>query len=109
MIGGAIGRAAANALELEYAGMDPGQADIEKARRIVRVLRSAIRELSADAGPAPPEVRRALGIGVGGPAQHSRRQSFRNQASCANGDEHPLRHLRRQVDAAAGGAAATRS
>src|SRR5262245_38453233 len=47
MIGGALGRAAANALELEYEGMDPGQADIEKARRIVRILRSAVRALSA--------------------------------------------------------------
>ena len=55
MIGGAIGRAAANALELEFAGMDPGQADIEKARRIVRTLRSAINELSATLGSGPPE------------------------------------------------------
>src|SRR5215510_13024625 len=53
MIGGAIGRAAANALELEYEGMDPGQADIEKARRIVRILRSAVRELSATLGSGP--------------------------------------------------------
>ena len=55
MIGGAIGRAAANALELEFAGVDPGQADIEKARRIVRIARSTIRELSAAVGPAPTE------------------------------------------------------
>jgi hypothetical protein len=62
MIGGALGRAAANALELEYTGMDPGQADIEKARRIVRVLRSAIRNLSQTLGSMPPEsaVRAAL-------------------------------------------------
>src|SRR5262245_17760866 len=62
MIGGALGRAAANALELEYEGMDPGQADIEKARRMVRVLRSAIHELSSALGSAPAEsvVRSAL-------------------------------------------------
>ena len=61
MIGRAIGRAAANALELEYDGMDPGQADIEKARRVVRVLRSAVRDLSSTLGPASPEsVRSAL-------------------------------------------------
>jgi len=62
MIGGALGRAAANALELEYEGMDPGQADIEKARRVVRVLRSAVRELSTSLGSAPAEsaVRSAL-------------------------------------------------
>jgi len=66
MIGGAIGRAAANALELEYEGMDPGQADIEKARRIVRILRSAVRELSATLGSGPPEsvVRSALTAAV---------------------------------------------
>jgi hypothetical protein len=61
MIGGAIGRAAANALELEYEGMDPGQADVEKARRVVRVLKSAVRDLSSTLGPASPEsVRSAL-------------------------------------------------
>jgi hypothetical protein len=62
MIGGAIGQAAANALELEFAGVDPGQADIEKARRIVRIARSTVRDLSAAAGPAPTEstVRAAL-------------------------------------------------
>jgi len=66
MIGGAIGRAAANALELEYEGMDPRQADIEKARRIVRILRSAVRELSATLGSGPPEsvVRSALTAAV---------------------------------------------
>jgi hypothetical protein len=66
MIGGALGRAAANALELEFAGMDPGQADIEKARRIVRTLRSAIRELSTTLGSGPPEtvVRSALASAV---------------------------------------------
>ena len=61
MIGGAIGRAAANALELEYEGVDPGQADIEKARRVVRVLKSAVGDLSSTLGPASPEsVRSAL-------------------------------------------------
>lgn len=62
MIGGALGRAAANALELELAGMDPAQADIEKSRRIVRVLRSAAHELSRAPGSAAPEavVRSAL-------------------------------------------------
>jgi hypothetical protein len=62
MIGGALGRAAANALELEFAGMDPGQADIEKARRMVRILRSAVGELSLALGSSVPEsaVRSAL-------------------------------------------------
>ena len=62
MIGGALGRAAANALELEFAGMDPGQADIEKARRMVRILRSAVGELSSALGSSAPEsaVRSAL-------------------------------------------------
>jgi hypothetical protein len=66
MIGGAIGQAAANALEMEFAGMDPGQADIEKARRIVRVIRSAARELSMTLGSAPSEsaVRSALASAV---------------------------------------------
>jgi hypothetical protein len=62
MIGGALGRAAANALELEFAGMDPDQADIEKARRMVRILRSAVGELSSALGSSAPEsaVRSAL-------------------------------------------------
>jgi hypothetical protein len=65
MIGGAIGRAAANALEMEFAGMDPGQADIEKARRIVRVIRSALRELSMALGaPSESAVRSALASAV---------------------------------------------
>jgi hypothetical protein len=66
MIGGALGRAAANALEMEFAGMDPGQVDIEKARRIVRVLRSAIRDLSFALGSNVPEndVRSALASAV---------------------------------------------
>src|SRR5262247_430632 len=56
MIGGALGRAAADALELEYTGMDPALANIEKARRIVRVLSSAIRNLSQTLGAGSPEV-----------------------------------------------------
>jgi len=55
MIGGALGRAAADALELEYTGMDPSQANVEKARRIVRVLGSAIRNLSQTLASMPPE------------------------------------------------------
>lgn len=66
MIGGALGRAAADALELEYTGMDPAQANIEKARRIVRVLSSAIRNLTQTLGAASPEVaaREALASAV---------------------------------------------
>jgi hypothetical protein len=55
MIGRTLGQAAANALELETAGMDPGQADIEKARRFIRIAASAIADASAALGSAPPE------------------------------------------------------
>jgi hypothetical protein len=55
MIGGALGRAAADALEFEYSGVDPGQANVEKARRIVRVLSSAVRNLPQTLGSMPPE------------------------------------------------------
>lgn len=50
MIGSALGRAAANALEMETAGMDPEQADIEKARKFVRIAASAIADASAALG-----------------------------------------------------------
>src|SRR5262249_31107008 len=49
------GRAAADALEFEYSGVDPGQANVEKARRIVRVLSSAVRNLPQTLGSMPPE------------------------------------------------------
>jgi len=55
MIGRTLGQAAANALELETAGMDPGQADIEKARRFIRIAASAIADASAALGSAAPE------------------------------------------------------
>jgi hypothetical protein len=47
MIGRTLGQAAANALEMETAGMDPEQADIEKARRFVKIAASAIADASA--------------------------------------------------------------
>jgi hypothetical protein len=41
---------------MEYAaGMDRGEADIEKTRRVVQVLRSAIHDLSLAQGPGSPE------------------------------------------------------
>jgi hypothetical protein len=55
MIGGALGRAAANALEMEYAGMDRAEADLEKARRMVGVLRSAVQDLSLSQRSGSPE------------------------------------------------------
>lgn len=56
MVGSAVGRAAAKALEMELAGMDPGQADLEKARRFVRIARSAILDASRAIETASPEV-----------------------------------------------------
>jgi hypothetical protein len=66
MIGGAIGKAAANALEMELAGVDPAQADMEKARRFVRIARSTLRDASRAPDSAPPEavVRNALTAAV---------------------------------------------
>jgi hypothetical protein len=46
MIGRTLGQAAANALEMETAGMEPEQADLEKARRFVRIAASAIADAS---------------------------------------------------------------
>ena len=53
MIGRTLGQAVAGALEMETAGMDPDQADIERARRFVRIAASAIAEASAALGSAP--------------------------------------------------------
>ena len=66
MIGGAIGKAAANALEMELAGVDPAEADMEKARRFVRIARSTLRDASRAPDSASPEtvVRNALTAAV---------------------------------------------
>jgi hypothetical protein len=56
MIGQTLGQAAANALEMETAGMEPEQADIEKARRFVKIAAAAIADASdaLQAAPAMP-------------------------------------------------------
>jgi len=55
MIGRTLGQAAANALEMETAGMDPEQADVEKARRFVKIAAAAIAD-AADALQSAPAV-----------------------------------------------------
>lgn len=50
MIGRTLGQAAANALEMETIGMDPESADIEKARRFVKIAASAIADASQQLG-----------------------------------------------------------
>ncbi|KSV91006.1 hypothetical protein [Sinorhizobium sp. GL28] len=53
MIGRGLGQAVASALELETAGMSPDQADIEKARRFIRIAATAIADASAALGTSP--------------------------------------------------------
>jgi hypothetical protein len=56
MLGSAIGNAAANALEMEFAGLNHEEAEIQKARRFVRLASSAIRQASTALGTGvPPE------------------------------------------------------
>jgi len=55
-LGSAWGGAVANALELEVAGLDHETADLERARRFVRLAASAIRDAAIALGSGPPEV-----------------------------------------------------
>ena len=54
-LGSALGGAVANALEMEVAGLDHEEADIERARRIVRLAGSAMREVALAPGTGAPE------------------------------------------------------
>lgn len=54
-LGSALGGMVANALELEVAGLDRDEADIERARHFVRLAKSAIREAALALGSGPPE------------------------------------------------------
>ena len=49
-LGSALGGAVANALEMEVAGLDHEDADIERARCIVRLARSVMREVALSPG-----------------------------------------------------------
>ena len=63
MLGSALGRAAASALEMEFAGFNHEEAEIQKARRFVRLASSAIGQAASALGAgAAPEmaVRSAL-------------------------------------------------
>ena len=63
MLGSALGRAAANALEMEFGGLNHEEAEIQKARRFVRLASSAIGQTASALGAgATPEmaVRSAL-------------------------------------------------
>jgi hypothetical protein len=53
MIGRGLGQAVASALEMETAGMSPDQADIEKARRFIRIATTAMADASAALGSSP--------------------------------------------------------
>lgn len=62
MLGRAVGGAIANALELEFAGLQQEEQEIERARRFVRLAASAIRDAASALDQGPPEavVRTAL-------------------------------------------------
>jgi hypothetical protein len=55
-LGSALGSVVANALETETAGLAPGEADLERARRFVAIARTAIRDAAKALGSAPPAV-----------------------------------------------------
>jgi hypothetical protein len=55
-LGSALGSMVANALEMETVGLEPGQADLERARRFVAIARSTVRDAAAALGSAPPAV-----------------------------------------------------
>jgi hypothetical protein len=61
-LGSALGGAVANALEMEVAGLDPGDADIARARHFVRLAADALHEAALAPPSASPEavVRTAL-------------------------------------------------
>jgi hypothetical protein len=55
-IGGALGSAVAKALEMEFGEMEQEEAELEIARRIVRIAASAARQAADDESGADPEV-----------------------------------------------------
>jgi hypothetical protein len=54
-LGSALGGMVANALEMEVAGINREDADLERARHFVRLAKSAIREAALALGSGPPE------------------------------------------------------
>jgi hypothetical protein len=54
-LGTALGGVVANALEMEVAGLNRDAADVERARRFVRLAASAIRDASAALGSGSPD------------------------------------------------------
>jgi hypothetical protein len=65
-LGTALGNAAASALELEFAGLNQEQAQLEKARRFVRLASGAIREAATalEGGAAPEAAARSALAGA---------------------------------------------
>jgi len=54
-LGSALGGAVANALEMEVDGLEPDEADIQRARHFVRMARTAISDAALALGSGPPE------------------------------------------------------
>jgi hypothetical protein len=54
MIGGKLGSMATNLFEMEMEGMDPGQQEMEVARRVVRLAGAAAQHAAAAPASAPP-------------------------------------------------------
>jgi hypothetical protein len=54
MIGGKLGSMASNLFEMELEGMDPGQQEMEVARRVVRLAGAAAQKAAAAPSSAPP-------------------------------------------------------
>ena len=54
MIGGKLGSMASNLFEMEMEGMDPGQMEMEVARRVVRLAGAAAQNAAAAPSSAPP-------------------------------------------------------
>src|SRR4051812_8992714 len=63
-LGSALGGAVANALERETAHLGPGEADIERARRFIRLARSAIRNAARAPGSVQPELAAQTALGA---------------------------------------------
>jgi uncharacterized protein (DUF697 family) len=53
-IGGKLGSMATNLFEMEMEGMDPGQQEMEVARRVVRLAGAAAQQAAAAPASAPP-------------------------------------------------------
>jgi hypothetical protein len=54
MLGGKLGSMASNLFEMEMEGMDPGQQEMEVARRVVRLAGAAAQKAAAAPNSAPP-------------------------------------------------------